>query len=173
MSATKKSIFTGLYMALGVLLPFAFHSIQGAGLIFLPMHIPVLLCGLTCGWLWGLACGFLTPLLSFLLTSMPAATVLPGLLPEFMIYGLTAGLLIKYFNTRSYHVAHLYLSLIGAMLCGRILSGILNAVIFSAGSYGLVAWLTASFITALPGIVIQLLLIPPLVLALRKLKLIA
>lgn len=88
-----------------------------------------------------------------------------------MIYGLMAGLLIR--PLKFSRVLNRYLALIGAMLYGRIVSGILNAVIFRAGQYSLAAWLAASFVTALPGIVIQLALIPPLVLSLRKLKLIA
>ncbi|MBR6725168.1 MAG: ECF transporter S component, partial [Erysipelotrichaceae bacterium] len=58
---------------------------------------------------------------------------------------------------------------IGAMLCGRITYGILNALIFRAGSYSMQAWLSAAFVTAIPGIIIQLLLIPILVIRLRKL----
>ena len=66
----------------------------------------------------------------------------------------------------------IYCVLIGGMLCGRITYGILNALIFKAGAYSLQAWLSAAFITALPGIIIQLIVIPLLVLGLSKAKLI-
>jgi niacin transporter len=171
MSKVKQMAFTGVFIALGILLPVALHSIPEAGRILLPMHLPVLMCGLVCGPLFGLACGILTPLLSSLITGMPPMAFLPAMLCELAIYGLVAGLLIKVIKTKS-TVANIYLSLAAAMLCGRIVYGILNAIIFSAGDYSLQIWLTASFITAAPGIIAQLVLIPPIILALRKANLI-
>ena len=65
-SITKKLVSCALCIALGVLLPMAFHVIPNAGSIFLPMHIPVLICGLFCGWPYGLACGILTPFIEYI-----------------------------------------------------------------------------------------------------------
>ena len=163
----RRLILTALFAALGVLLPIVFHSVPNAGAIFLPMHIPVLLCGLLCGWPYGLACGILAPLLSSFLTSMPPMAILPGMLCELAVYGAVSGLLHRFIRTKK-PIANLYLSLIGAMLAGRAVSGLLNGLIFRAGKYTFEVWLTASFVTALPGIVIQLALIPLLVVALRK-----
>lgn len=171
MSKVKKMAFTGVFIAIGILLPVALHSIPEAGKILLPMHLPVLLCGLVCGPLFGLACGVLTPLLSSLITGMPPMAFLPAMLCELAVYGLVAGLLIKVIKTKN-TVANIYLSLAAAMLCGRIVYGILNALIFSAGEYSLQIWLTTSFVTAAPGIIAQLVLIPPIILALRKANLI-
>ena len=167
MSNTKKLIFTALCVALGITLPIAFHSIANAGAIFLPMHIPVLLCGLLCGWPYGLACGVLSPLLSSLLTGMPPVAVLPGMLFELAVYGAVSGFLLPRLHFQK-KVFNIYTALLSAMLLGRIVSGVMNALIFRAGAYSLELWLTASFITALPGIVIQLVLIPVLILALSK-----
>jgi thiamine transporter ThiT len=89
---TRRLVYAATCVALGVTLPLAFHGVPNAGSVFLPMHIPVLLCGLLCGWAYGLACGFLTPLLSFLFTGMPPAAFLPSLLCEMAVYGLAAGL---------------------------------------------------------------------------------
>ena len=100
MSNTKRMILTALFVALGVVLPMAFHSIPNAGSIFLPMHIPVLLCGLICGWAYGLGCGVLAPLLSSLMTGMPPAAILPGMLCELAVYGLVSGLLLKVIHTK-------------------------------------------------------------------------
>ena len=72
MSQVKRAMITAVCIALCVVLPMAFHSIQNAGAIFCPMHIPVLLCGLLVGWPYGLLCGLAGPLLSSLLTGMPA-----------------------------------------------------------------------------------------------------
>ena len=164
-NSTKKMVYAAICVALGVVLPIAFHSVQNAGSIFLPMHIPVLLCGLLCGPWYGLACGILAPLLSSLLTGMPPAAVLPSMLIELAVYGLCTGLLKKL-------VRNNIVALIGAMLAGRIVSGLAKAFIFNPGNYGLKAWLTASFVTALPGIIIQLILIPLVMAALEKAKLV-
>lgn len=174
MTKTKKYIWemviSALCVALGIVLPVAVHGIPNAGSILLPMHIPVLLCGLLCGPAYGIACGILTPLLSSLITSMPPMAMLPSMICELAVYGFAAGLLILVIRTGS-QVANVYISLIGAMLVGRVVYGVVNALIFRAGEYSMQMWLTASFVTALPGIIIQLVLLPLVVLALRKARL--
>lgn len=174
MTKTKKYIWemviAALCVALGVVLPVAVHGIPNAGSVLLPMHLPVLLCGLLCGPAYGLACGVLTPLLSSLITSMPPAAMLPSMICELAVYGLVAGLMILIIRTGS-QAANVYISLVAAMLLGRVVYGVVNALIFRAGEYSLQMWLTASFVTALPGIIIQLVLLPLVVLALRKAKL--
>ena len=173
MKMTKKKrnvidlVTAGLCVAIGIVLPVATHSIPNAGSVLLPMHIPVLLCGLLCGPVYGAVCGILAPLLSSLITSMPPAAVLPSMICELAVYGLIAGVLIRVIRTKS-AVLNVYCSLIGAMLLGRAVYGAVNALIFRAGEYSMEIWLTASFVTALPGIAIQLVLLPLVVLALRK-----
>lgn len=169
---TKNMVLTGILIALGIVLPLAFHAIPNAGSIFLPMHLPVLFCGLVCGWSYGLLAGIATPLLSSILTGMPPAPILPGMLVELAVYGLVAGLLIRFVKSRS-QTATVFIALIGAMLAGRVLAGLVNALIFNLGTYSLQIWLSAFFITALPGIALQLVLIPALIFALRKAKLIS
>ena len=171
MSAVKKSIITAVCIALCVVLPQAFHAVPNAGAIYLPMHIPVLLCGLICGWSYGLLCGLAGPALSALLTGMPPAAVLPGMLVECGVYGLAAGLLMQLVRTKHLY-ADLYISLAAAMLLGRVVSGIAKALIFSVGSYSMASWVAGSFVTALPGIVIQLALLPSIVYALMRARLI-
>ena len=168
MNNTKKLVLTALSAAIGVVLPQAFHMIPNAGSVILPMHIPVLIAGFLVGPVYGLACGIITPLLYHLIFSMPPAPVLPGMLCELAVYGLMSGLLNKAVKMEN-QLAKVYVVLIGAMLCGRITYGILNALIFRAGSYSMQAWLSAAFVTAIPGIIIQLLLIPILVIRLRRL----
>lgn len=171
MNKTKQLVLTALFVALGVVLPQAFHAIPNAGSIFLPMHIPVLIAGFATGPVYGLICGILTPVLSHLIFSMPPAPVLPGMLCELAMYGLMTGLLNKFVKIENNLVKN-YVVLIGAMLCGRITYGILNALIFKAGSYSMQAWISAALITAIPGIIIQLVLIPILVDRLQKANLI-
>ena len=85
MSQVKRAMITAVCIALCVVLPMAFHSIQNAGAIFCPMHIPVLLCGLLVGWPYGLLCGLAGPLLSSLLTGMPAMGYLPCMMVARMV----------------------------------------------------------------------------------------
>ena len=167
MKSIKKMIATALFIALGLMLPMVFHVIPGAGGIFLPMHIPVLLCGIICGFPYGLICGILTPLLSNLVTGMPPAPSLPSMLFELAAYGAITSLLMRYTFTKNTY-ANIYISLIGAMLVGRAFYGSLNALIFRVGDYSMQMWTTAAFVTALPGIAIQVLLIPPIVFVLHK-----
>ncbi|MDD4849545.1 MAG: ECF transporter S component [Gemmiger sp.] len=167
---TKNLVFTAVCAALCVVLPIAFHTIPNAGSVMLPMHIPVLLCGLACGPVYGLACGLVGPVLSSLLTGMPGAAYLPAMLCELAVYGLVSGLLLRVIKTGK-PVLNLYISLLGAMLAGRVAYGVLNAVIFRAGQYSLPIWLTSAFVTSLPGIAIQLVILPALILALRRAKL--
>ena len=170
MSNVKKMIFSAILIALGIVLPMAFHSIPNAGGIFLPMHIPVLLCGLICGLPYGLICGALTPFLSSLLTGMPPAAMLPSMLVELAVYGTVSSVLIRFVRVKNTY-ATVYIALLGAMLSGRIAYGALNALIFRAGSYSMQIWLSAAFITSLPGVLIQILLIPTIILTLQKFKL--
>ena len=119
MSQVKRAMITAVCIALCVVLPMAFHSIQNAGAIFCPMHIPVLLCGLLVGWPYGLLCGLAGPLLSSLLTGMPAMGYLPCMMVELGAYGLLCGLFMKFVRTGKIY-ADLYISLVGGLLIGRV-----------------------------------------------------
>ncbi len=171
MTYVKRSIITAVCIALCVVLPMAFHSVKNAGSIFAPMHIPVLLCGLICGAPFGLLCGIIGPLLSSLFTGMPPAAILPAMMVELAAYGLFTGLFMQIVRTKAV-LADLYISLVAAMLCGRVLAGAAKALIFSAGKYSLTVWATSYFVTSLPGIIIQLALVPAIVFALQKARLI-
>lgn len=169
LSYAKKVVYTALCAALCVVLPMAFHAVQNAGTVFLPMHIPVLLCGLMCGWPFGFICGILGPVLSSLLTGMPPAAMLPSMVVECAAYGCITGLGMKYIHTQK-PVADLYISMVIAMILGRVLAGLAKSLIFSPGTAPF-AWVTTSLVAGIPGIVIQLLLIPLVITALTKAKL--
>lgn len=119
------------------------------------------------GWPYGLACGILAPLLSSLLTGMPPAAYLPSMLCELAAYGLVSGLMSQFIRLRS-RTASVYVQLVSAMLAGRVVYGVVNALIFRAGSYSFQIFFTAAFVTALPGIILQLLVIPPILVLLQK-----
>ena len=167
----KKMVITALFIAIGIVLPIAFHTIPNAGRIFLPMHIPILLCGILIGLPYGLICGIITPILSSIFTGMPPAAILPAMTLELAVYGTVSSLLMHYVPVKNMY-AKIYTSLIGAMLIGRVFFGIVNALIFAAGDYSVQIWLTGAFITALPGIIIQIVIIPVIVIALQKSKLV-
>ena len=165
-SNIKRMTLSALCVALCVVLPIAFHVIPNAGAVLLPMHIPVLLCGLVCGWQYGLLCGILGPLVSSVLTGMPPAAILPGMMVECGLYGCVGGLMMECIRTGSLY-RDLYISLPVAMLAGRVISGIVKALILTPG-LSFTAWATASFVTALPGSSVQLIMLPTLVVALNR-----
>lgn len=155
---------TALCMALGLVLPTLFHMI-GAGSVFLPMHIPVLLCGLLFGWQYGAVCGLIVPLLSSFLTQMPPLfPTAVAMMFELCAYGVLTGVFYRKLRW------NVYPALIAAMLGGRAVSGLANAVLMNASGkpYGFSAFLSASFVTAVPGIILQIVLVPLLILALEK-----
>ena len=167
LSPVKRLVLSALCMALCVVLPLAFHSVANAGSIFLPMHIPVLLCGLICGWPYGLVCGVAGPILSSVLTGMPPMALLPAMMVELAAYGLVSGLMMRSVRTGKL-LLDTYLCLITAMLTGRILAGVARALLFAPGQTTLSVWAAGYFVTGLPGILIQLLLIPVILFALEK-----
>lgn len=159
---------TGMLLALGILLPFATsHGFGIPGTVLLPMHIPVLLSGLLCGPVYGGVCGLLLPVLNSVLTGMPVMyPMMPIMAGELFTYGFIGGLL--YGKTKLGKIKFgVYPALLGAMLCGRVVYGLVfQVLLFISGQLkALTVW--AAIVTGLPGIVIQILLIPPVVLALR------
>ncbi len=169
-SKTKiyRMVLAAMFLALALLLPFLTGQIREIGNKLCPMHIPVLLCGFFCGPLYGLAVGLIAPLLRFFLFGMPQ--ILPsGLAMSFELaaYGLTAGLLYRFLPKKKLSV---YLSLIGAMLVGRVVWGAASFVIYGLRKTGFSwsAFLAGAFVNALPGIILQLVLVPILVLTLER-----
>ena len=153
--------------AAGSTLPFFTGQIKEIGNMLLPMHLPVFLCALICGWQYGLLCGIAGPALSSALSGMPPVAILPSMMVELAAYGTAAGLMMKLVRTKSTY-ADLYISLIVAIVCGRVLAGLAKALIFARGSYSMSAWIAGSVVTSWPGTVIQLVFIPTIVFALMK-----
>lgn len=167
MTHLKKVVITAMMIASCVVLPMAFHAIPGAGPMLLPMHIPVLLAGLICGPVFGFIAGLIGPFLSSILTGMPPAGFMPVMMIELSVYGAVTGIVMKLVHTGRSSL-DLYASLLVAMLFGRIVAGIVQALIFFEGTYTMAIWITSLFITSLPGIVIQIVFVPGLVMALEK-----
>lgn len=167
----QKLALSGMFLALALVLPFLTGQIPEIGKMLAPMHLPVLLCGFICGWPYGLVVGFVSPLLRFLLFHMPP--IIPTGIPmafELAVYGLVAGLLFKALPQKNIFI---YIELIISMIAGRIVWGIAMLSVMSIGgnTFGLKAFWAGAVVNALPGIIVQLILIPLIVIAFRKSKL--
>ena len=167
---TTRLIYAAICIAIGILLPQINKMIPVAniGAILSPMHIPVLLSGFLCGVPYAAFVGFILPLLNFTLTGMPPIYPIGlSMMFELAAYGMISAFLYKVTKN------NLWISLIGAMIGGRIVMGIANAILFGlAGKpYGFSAFISAAFVTALPGIIIHLIVIPAILYALKKAKL--
>ena len=171
MKTTRSIVLTGLMIAIGLVLPPVIRLIPGAGVWFSPMHIPVLLAGIAIGPVEGVVTGIICPLLNNVLFGMPAGSALIGMCVELPVYGLVSGLLMKLFRNRLSDGKRVYLSLIIAMILGRIAGGITQGIVLGAGNYTLAMWATAYFVKTLPGIIIHLIVIPAVYFALKKAKL--
>lgn len=167
-SSVKRAAVSAACIALCYVLPIAFHSV-GLGSTLSPMHIPVLLCGMLCGGGYGMFCGLAGPLLSSVLSGMPSATVLISMVPELMIYGLVSGLGMKLLRTQNLF-ADVYISLIAAMVLGRVAGGIASAVFYlgTGEAFSIAIWAATYFVGTIPGIISQLILIPILIVTLMK-----
>ena len=169
-SSIKRLCLCAMCIALCYVLPLAFHALA-LGSAFSPMHIPVLLCGIFCGPLYGLLCGALGPVLSSILSGMPPANKLISMIPELVTYGFVIGLLAQCIRTK-FRVLDIYLSLICAMLAGRVIGGIASALLYlsKSDSYSFTMFVNSYLLTSFPAILLQLVFIPLLILALEKAK---
>jgi hypothetical protein len=166
MSRTERVSIGAVMIALGITLPMAFHAV-GLGPTFLPMHLPVLMAALLVDPAVACLVGMVTPLLSALLTGMPALMppIAQAMVIELGLYGLLGSLIHQRLGQ------DLYVSLIGAMLGGRVAYGLLGATILPLIGLRAVPLLypvTAGLVASLPGILIQLAIVPVIVRGLQK-----
>lgn len=164
----KKITLSAMFLALAFVMPFLTGQIQQIGNMLCPMHIPVLLCGFFAGAPWGLAVGFIAPILRSFTLGMPVmfpAAVCMAF--ELAAYGFVAGWLYHKLPKKNINV---YVSLLSAMVIGRLVWGIVMffCMGFDAGKFGLEAFLAGAVFNAVPGIVLQVVLIPLVVITLHK-----
>ncbi len=165
---TLKIVYSAVCLALAYTLPFLTGQIPAIGKALCPMHLPVLLCGFVCGWPWGLLVGFVAPILRSVLVGMPP--LFPkgiAMAFELATYGALAGFL---YSKSKKKVADIYISLLEAMLAGRIVWGIMRFVLagFSTTAFPMSAFVAGAVTDAIPGIIAQIIIVPVLVLALNK-----
>lgn len=171
LSNTKKLVLSGVFIALGILLPYIFGSNQQMGNAFLPMHLPILLCGFICGWQYGIIVGFMTPLLKSLLFSMPPINIAIAMAFELATYGFLAGFFYKKFPKK---LGYTFLSLILSMIGGRIVWGIVKVIQSNLQGFNFTwgIFFSEAVLNAIPGIIIQIILIPLIISSLQRSKLI-
>lgn len=161
----RNLILSAMFLALAFVLPFLTGQIPQIGAMLLPMHIPVLLCGFFCGAPWGLAVGFLAPIFRSVIFGMPP--MFPTALCmafELATYGLVSGFTYRHLPKNRFSV---YVALILAMVMGRAIWGVAMFMCMG-GNFGLEAFVAGALTSAIPGIILQLLLIPVLVISLQK-----
>ena len=164
----KKLTLSAMFLALAFVMPFLTGQIPQIGSMLCPMHIPVLLCGFFCGAPWGLVVGFVAPILrSFILGMPPLFPTAFCMAFELATYGFIAGWLYNKLPNKKVNV---YVSLLGAMIIGRLVWGIIMfcCIGFDASKFGLNAFFAGTVLNAVPGIIIQIVLIPVLVITLGK-----
>ena len=165
-----KMVFAAMFLALSYVMPFLTGQIPEIGSMLCPMHIPVLLCGFICGWPWGLAVGFIAPLLRSLTLGMPPLFPTAFCMAfELAAYGLISGLMHKLLPRKK---PYIYCSLIIAMVVGRLVWGAAMFICMgiNGGSFTFAAFVAGAVTNAIPGIIVQLVLIPVLVMVLENTK---
>lgn len=167
---TRKLLCSAICLALAMVLPLLTGQLEQLGNMLCPMHIPVLLCGFLCGWPWGLAVGFIAPLLRFVIFGMPV--IFPkgiAMAFELAAYGAVAGYLYRRLPKKP---RNLYLSLLSAMAAGRILWGAVQYLLagLQGSAFPFSAFLAGAVTNAIPGIALHIVLIPLVVMALKKAK---
>jgi hypothetical protein len=162
----------GLFLALGLVMPFLTGQIPSLGNKLLPMHIPVLLCGFVCGGPTGLIVGFILPILRSVLFSMPPMYPMAmSMAFELAVYGFVAGVMYRVLPKKNIYI---YIALIISMIAGRIVWGIVSTLIYglSGVKFTWQLFIAGGFINAIPGIIIQIILIPIIVIAMKRANLI-
>lgn len=165
----KRFVLAAMFLTLGLVLPFFTGQIPQIGKLLLPMHIPVLQCGLICGWRYGLIIGFTTPLLRSLLFGMPILFPTAFAMAfELMTYGFCIGILYEKSHWKC--IKSLYRCMFVTMFVGRVVYGLVEVILLGVGlgQFTVKAYVMTAFVYAIPGIIVQLLLVPMIMLALNR-----
>ncbi len=169
-SQSVKMAVGAMLTALSIVLPQVFHltGIPQVGAVFLPMHIPVLLAGFMLGPVYASVIGALAPVISHLLTNMPASARLPFMIIELLVYGLASGLFYHTFKLKDKKFGAI-VSLVLSMLLGRVFYAI--AVVLAAEFFaveGGIPMVISATVTGIYGIILQIITIPPIVFSCKK-----
>lgn len=164
--SVKNLVLSAMFVSIGVILPFFTGQIQQIGNMLLPMHLPVFLCGLICGWQYGAIVGLVLPILRSILFGMPVlypAAIAMAI--ELAVYGFSVGYLYKLIKRQT--VLSIYFAMIPAMILGRIAWGVTQIFLIGLGKFTWQMFLAGAFFNAIPGMILQLILIPAIMSALH------
>lgn len=170
---TMNMVLAAMFLALGIVMPFITGQIPEIGSMLLPMHLPVLICGFVCGWKYGMAVGLIVPLLRSVMFGMPplmpTATCMAF---ELATYGAVTGLLYARLPKSNLSI---YISLIGAMIAGRVVWGAVSMAVYGVmgNAFSVQMFLGGALLNAVPGVILQIVLIPVIIMALKRARLIA
>lgn len=164
---TKNLVTAAVCLALCMVLPFLTGQIPQIGSALSPMHIPVLLAGFLCGPWWAMAVGLAAPLLRHFIFHMPPLITAVAMCFELAAYGLVSGLLYARLPGKTVNI---YVSLITAMAAGRVVWGVVRALLSGASGepFTWAAFMAGAFFNAIPGIIVHIILVPMLVMALKR-----
>ena len=166
-----KIAYSGMFLAIGTLLPLLTGQVKEIGDSLLPMHLAIMLCGLICGWKYGFAVGLILPFFRSVTFGMPPLyPQAVWMAVELATYGLVIGLMYEFLKKKN--LISIYISLLTAMICGRITWGLTKWLLLGmAGkSFTLNAFFVGGFIDAIPGIILQLILVPAIVTLVERIK---
>ena len=164
----RNMVVSALMLAIAYVLPNFTGNIPEIGSMLLPMHLPTILCGFLCGAPWGAAVGFIAPLMRSVLTGgfPPMFPTAVAMAFELAAYGFVSGFVYRRLPKK---LTAAYIALISAMVIGRVVWGVVTALLLMNGDgFTFAAFIAGAFTNAIPGIILQLLVIPPVVVALRK-----
>ena len=164
----RKMTYAAMFLAIAMALPLITGQVPEIGKMLCPMHIPALLCGFMCGWPWGLAVGLIAPPLRSVLFGMPVMfPTAVAMALELATYGAVAGIMYRMLPRRKWAI---YAALLTAMIAGRLVWGMVNLVIagLAGSAFTAAAFLAGAVTTALPGIIMHIVLIPVLVMVMER-----
>ncbi len=167
-ASVRRLTLSAMLLAVGMLLPFLTGQIQRIGNMLCPMHLPVFVCGMVCGPVWGLSVGAVLPVLRSMVFGMPVLMPMAMAMAfELAAYGFVSGLLRSRLPKT---LPMLYVSLACAMTLGRAVWGVAAAALYGLAGKAFTwqIFLTSGFVSAVPGIALQLVAVPLLVRALEK-----
>ena len=167
-----KMILAAMFLALSYVMPFFTGQIPEIGAMLCPLHIPVLLCGFICGWPWGLLVGFIAPLFRSVTLGMPP--LFPKAICmafELAAYGAVSGLMYRILPRRK---PFIYCSLLIAMIIGRLVWGMAMYVCMgiNGGGFTFAAFVSGAVVNAIPGIIVQIVVIPVIVMMVGEKRLV-
>lgn len=164
----RRLTYSAMFLALALVLPFLTGQIPQIGSMLCPMHIPVLLCGFLCGWPWGLAVGLIAPVMRSVIFGMPPLyPVALAMACELAGYGAVSGIFYRILPKKKWSI---YVSLLIAMIAGRLIWGGAEYLLLGVkgNQFTLAAFYSGAIAGAVPGIILQIVLIPIIVMLLQK-----